>query len=72
MTTTIEIGNLDKGQASIVKDRIHGKSYMDFRVICAPLGGSYHVFVESDYDGTPEEIQEMLLFVMATELTEAI
>ena len=68
--TNIEIGNMDKAQADIVKEKINGKSYMDFRVICAPIGGSYRVSVETDYDGTPEEIQEMLFFIMASELRE--
>jgi hypothetical protein len=66
--TNIEIGNMDVAQAAIVKAKIQGRTYMDFQVICAPIGGSICVSVETQHDSTPEEIQGMLMFTMATEL----
>lgn len=68
--TTIDIGNTDKQRADIIKERLNGKSYMDFQVICAPHMGSYHVSVQTVYNATPDEIMGMLLFAIATELYE--
>jgi len=68
MYTNIEIGNFGKEKASIIKEKIHGKSYMNFQVICAPIGGEYHVSVETTYEANREEIQGFLMFVMAGEL----
>ncbi len=69
--TIIDIGNTDKLQADIIKERLDGKTYMDFQVICAPDMGSYHVSVQTVYDATPEEIMGMLLYYLATELYAA-
>lgn len=68
--TTIEIGNTDKQRADIIKERLNGKTYMDFQVICAPYTGNYHVSVQTVYEATPDEIIGMLLFAIATELYE--
>lgn len=66
--TIIDIGNTDKLRADIIKERLDGKTYMDFQVICAPYMGSYHVSVQTVYDATPDEIMGMLLYNLATEL----
>ena len=59
---------MDPKQAQIVKDKLTGKSYMDFQVICAPIGGSICVSVAT-YHGVPrEEFIGMVLFNLASEL----
>lgn len=68
MYTSIEIGNFGKEKASIIKEKINGKSYMNFQVICAPIGWEYHVSIETSYEDDPASIHGFLMYVMATEL----
>lgn len=68
--TTINIGNTDKQRADIIKERLNGKTYMDFQVICAPDMGSYHVSAQTVHNAPPDEIMGVLLFAVATELYE--
>ena len=66
--TIINIGNTDKHRADIIKERLDGKTYMDFQVICAPYMGSYSISVQTMYDAPRDEIIGMLLYIVATEL----
>jgi len=66
--TTISLGNLSEKQANIVKEKLNGKTYMNFQVCCGIIPCARHVTVSTEYDDTLEEIIEMLLFVMACEM----
>ena len=59
---------MDPKQAQIVEDKLTGKSYMDFQVICAPYNGSICVSVETYHDVDREEFIGMVLFNLASEL----
>jgi len=65
---TIDIGNMDSDQAQIVKDKLTGKTYMNFQVCCGIAPCSRDVSISTEYDGTREDIMDMLLYVMACEM----
>lgn len=50
----------------MIKERLNGRTYMDFQVICAPDMGSYHVSVQTVHNAPPD--MGVLLFAVATEL----
>jgi hypothetical protein len=67
----ITVGNVGRHkQAQRFIDAMQGKSYMNFQVRLAQMGGSFDVVVETDYfagDTTTEaraEFQDMLNMVM--------
>lgn len=66
--TTIDIGNMDEDQARIVKEKLTGKTYMNFQVCCGIAPCSRDVSVSTEYNSTREEIIEMLMYVMACEM----
>ena len=47
---------------------VHGKTYMNFQVTVAPFNGMYVVNVTSSYDAPDQEIMDMLVYLMFTEL----
>ena len=59
-----------KDQAAKFVEAIEGESYMKFHVLLCPAGGSFSVSVETTYDGTLEEIQGMLNFLMFSAITK--
>jgi len=68
--TVIEITSVvTKDQAAKFVEAIEGESYMKFHVLLCPAGGSFSVSVETTYDGTLEEIQGMLNFLMFCAIT---
>lgn len=46
---------------------LHGKTYMNFRVLVCPIGGSFDVLAETDYDAPEEEVKDFLIFILASE-----
>lgn len=63
------VGNVTN-QASGQKffDKINGQTYMNFQVKFAPVGGSFDVIVESNYNGSKKEISGMLNYLMFCEI----
>lgn len=66
--TTIDIGNMEADQAEIVREKLTGKTYMNFQVCCGIHPGGRDVSVSTEHDGTREEIVEMLMYIMACEM----
>ena len=63
--TTITVANVSKPEAAQkFVDAINGKTYMNFQVKFAPIGGSFNVLVETAYDAPREEIADMLTGLM--------
>jgi hypothetical protein len=68
--TTIGIGNMSKERSAKLAQILGGKTYMNFEVIVAPMGGECAVSVQSRYEASQDEILGMLLYVMANELVK--
>lgn len=67
--TMISLGaNFEKEDGEKIKARLHGKSYMNFEVLVCPVGGSFEIFVQTDYEESRVEILEFLVGLMACEL----
>lgn len=49
---------------------LNGKSYMGFRTSKAPVGGSFEVWVESDFDDTAKNKDNMVTFLLCCSLYE--
>ena len=64
--TTYDLGYMPQAAADKVFDALHGKSYMDFKVIYGLAPGGARVTLATDYRDTPEEILTMALHIMAT------
>lgn len=47
--------------------RILGRTYMQFRILVCPVGGSFDVLAETDYDAPEGEVKDFLLFALASE-----
>ena len=63
--TYIHIDNIiSKEQADKFSKAVHGKSYMNFQVIVAPIGGTFAVGVQTDYTDYQNEANEMLIGLM--------
>ena len=64
--TSIEIGMMSKEQGEQIKAKLEGKTYMNFRILVCPAGGSFEVFAETNYDGKKDDIIAVFVFLMAT------
>jgi len=64
--TSIEIGMMSKEQGEKIKEKLEGKTYMNFRILVCPSGGSFEVFAETNYDGKKDDILGAFIFLMAT------
>jgi hypothetical protein len=49
-----------------IKAKLDGKTFMNFEVHAAPVGGCWNVFVQTTYDAPKNEILGMLISVLAT------
>jgi hypothetical protein len=58
----------DRARAERFKAAVHGRTYMDFRVLVCPAGGEFSIVVESSYPAPAEEVRGMLLHLMAAEI----
>ena len=47
--------------------RILGRTYMNFRILICPVGGSFDVLAETDYVIPEDDVKDFLLFVLASE-----
>lgn len=66
---TIELGNIgNKEQAQKLVSKLNGKTYMNFIVDYGIYAGNYPVSVSTNSEVTEDELKNMLLFVMASEL----
>ena len=55
--------------AEPIEKALNGKTYMDFQVRLCPIGGSFDVNVETlNPDVTEQELVEMVLFVLTSDL----
>lgn len=65
----VKLTNVTKKDSPTV-DRLRllleGKSYMKFRLLVCPVGGSFDVLAETDYDTTKDEVKDFLLFLLAS------
>ena len=52
-------------RADKLVELLDGKTYMNFRVGVCPAMGEFSVVVESDYEAPEEEIDGMLIHVLA-------
>lgn len=68
MTTTLDLGYMPEAAALAVWEVLHGETYWDFRVHRGLAPGGMSVTVETECDGTIEEISGMALHVMAIAL----
>jgi len=65
--TSYDLGYMPQAAADKIFDALHGKSYMDFKVMFSgPYGGDGRVELATNYRDTPEEILTMALHIMAT------
>lgn len=55
----------DRASAKPIREKLHGKTFMNFKVHVAPIGGSFNVFAQTTYDAPKDEILGMLLSVLA-------
>jgi hypothetical protein len=67
---TIELGNIgSEKQALRIREKLEGKTYMEFIVEYGICAGNYPVTVSTNYEGvTMDEFRNMLGFVMACEM----
>ena len=66
--TCIRIINLTtRESASLLVELLNGKTYMDFKISLVPIGGSFDVIAETNYDAPEDEIKDMLLGFLAYE-----
>ena len=47
---------------------LEGKTYMDLHVIFCPVGGSFDVCVETQYDTTEDDLKDMVLGILSYDL----
>ena len=57
-----------KAQGEKIKEKLDGKTYMDFRILVCPAGGEYEIIAETNYNGTEDEILGMFMHLLATSL----
>ena len=67
---TITIASTNRESAAKFADRINGKTFMNFQVICAPYAGQIEVSVTTDYTSDTQEAQDMLNYLMFCELSK--
>jgi len=52
-------------EAEAFKDKMQGKTYLDFNVLICPDHGEVEVWIQSIYADGVEELREMVMMVMA-------
>ena len=66
---SVQIGNTsskDSIEADKIFRALEGKTYMNFHVGFAPIGGSFDIWVESKYDCSESEFKDFVLFYLTT------
>lgn len=67
----IIIGNVsskDSPQAAKIYYALNGYTYMNFQVRFVPIGGSFDIWVESEYDCSESEFRDFLLSYMTNQI----
>jgi hypothetical protein len=66
----VSLGRYGPGSRALerLKERLHGKTYMNFRIYGCPAGGEDEIWAETSYAATESEIKEFLLYVLASDV----
>jgi hypothetical protein len=70
-TKTIILSNLGfftEGQCKRIKEKLQGKTYMDFDITWSNEAGNCTLIVRTEYDGTFEEIKSMFFNLVLSSL----
>lgn len=64
----IKLTNVTRKDSPVLDrlNRVLGGTYMKFEITATPVGGSFDVFAETDYDASEEEVKDFILFVLAS------
>jgi len=54
-------GYFSTRQCGKIKEKLQGKTYMNFNIECGGVAGNNEIVVTSNYDGTNEDLKEMFI-----------
>lgn len=64
--TVVNVMNVtDRKHAEPIRRALEGQTYMDFRVTVCPVGGSFNVNVETDYQAPECDIRDFIMGLLA-------
>lgn len=65
---SIDIGAFGEVRSKQIVESLNGKTFLNFKAIQYPLNGEFVVNLSTDLDVTEEELKNILIFYMATQL----
>jgi len=69
--TQVELTNVSSKDSPVVdrlRNLLEGNTYMGFRILVCPVGGSCDVLAETDYTDDVNEVKDFLLDVLASRI----